>query len=281
MKRLPLVLIFAALPAYAQITVTPEGQTGSRIASTAVSNPSATNLTVRRAEAAPTDAEPTPAAKKQRGIWGFRWLFKGHKKKEAAPKQENAKPSATAEASPAHARKPQKAAAAPSASPSATPKPAKSSKASKSSKPTPTPDQPESARENEPAATTTPTPTPAKTSHKRERKIPAEPSATPAPPSNAKTEAPSPAAPASVDFDKARYLRVKQQAARDPDVTALGAKVNAATAGSEEYKEAATHYSKALFSKMREIDPAQAAWVDRMEAATHRRIESGKPFVVE
>lgn len=83
-------------------------------------------------------------------------------------------------------------------------------------------------------------------------------------------------------FDKAAYLRLKSEAARDPQVVKLSEKLDASAPG-EAHKAAARDYTKALFSKMRktETNPAQAEWLDRMEAATLRRIDAGKPFVAE
>lgn len=88
-----------------------------------------------------------------------------------------------------------------------------------------------------------------------------------------------PASPAS-EFDKARYLKVKHEAAADPGIAELGAKLNATPSG-DGYKQAARAYSAALFSKMRKIDPSQTDWFNRMEAATVRRIEAGKPLIAE
>ncbi len=85
---------------------------------------------------------------------------------------------------------------------------------------------------------------------------------------------------AGTEFDKARYLKIKREAAADPGVLELSAKLNATAPGSA-YKKAARAYSNALFSKMREIDPSQTEWVNRMEAATVRRIDAGKAFVAE
>ncbi len=114
---------------------------------------------------------------------------------------------------------------------------------------------------------------------------PPRPVATPAP-APALPTAVIPAPPATVlaldptpEADTA-YQRVRKQAAQDPQVAALGQKLEAAAPG-EAHQAAAREYAQALFGKMRELDPAQENWINRMEGATLRRINAGKPFVAE
>jgi len=97
--------------------------------------------------------------------------------------------------------------------------------------------------------------------------------------------APSPSTAAAsgtvtTEFNRERYLKAKAEAARDPQVKALALKLESAQPG-EEYKEAARNYTKALFSKIREVDSSQNDWIERLEAATLRRIDEGKAIVVD
>jgi len=110
---------------------------------------------------------------------------------------------------------------------------------------------------------------------------PATKTAQPAKPATMTPSAPAAAAAsAGGEFDKARYQKVRRQAASDASVAEMGAKLNAMPAG-EAQRKAARAYSSALFSKMRQIDPSQTEWFNRMEAATQRRIDAGKPFVAD
>jgi len=103
---------------------------------------------------------------------------------------------------------------------------------------------------------------------------PARETATPAVPTAAAS------GPAASAFDRERYLKAKAEAAQDPQVKALALKLESAQPG-EEYKAAARDYTKALFSKIREVDSSQNDWIERLEAATLRRIDEGKAIVVE
>jgi len=93
--------------------------------------------------------------------------------------------------------------------------------------------------------------------------------------------APAPPVPKpEPEFNRKNYLETKQQAAQDPKIAELGRKLEAATSG-EAHKTAARRYTKALFKKMNELDSSQPDWYRRMEAATMRRIDSGKPISAE
>jgi len=82
------------------------------------------------------------------------------------------------------------------------------------------------------------------------------------------------------EFDRARYLATKKKALETPEIEALSEKLNAAKPG-DAYKVAAREYTDALFKAIRKLDPTQKEWYDRLEAATLRRIDAGKPFVAE
>ena len=82
------------------------------------------------------------------------------------------------------------------------------------------------------------------------------------------------------EFDRARYVATRKKALETPEVVALAGKVNAAAPG-DAAKAAAREYTGALFKQIRTLDPEQKEWYDRLEAATLRRIDAGKPFVAE
>ncbi len=98
---------------------------------------------------------------------------------------------------------------------------------------------------------------------------PQQPLATPLP-----TPAPLP------EFDRELYQKVRKEAAADPAIAAMAEKLDALPVG-EAQQAASREYTKALFNKMREIDQSQTDWFNRLEAATLRRIDAGKPFVTD
>jgi len=73
--------------------------------------------------------------------------------------------------------------------------------------------------------------------------------------------------------DKARYHEIKAKALEDSDLKALKEKADNATGDDEIPAEKA--YNKALFKKLREIDPSISDYIDRMEKATMKRIGGG------
>ena len=75
------------------------------------------------------------------------------------------------------------------------------------------------------------------------------------------------------------YLKIKQQALKDPKVAALLQKMNALPEGGDAYKAAAHEYSAALFGKMRKLDPSQDEALTRKEGAYKRRIDAGKAIL--
>lgn len=101
------------------------------------------------------------------------------------------------------------------------------------------------------------------------------------PPQQQLTLPPAPATAAATSFNRERYRETRKKAAEDPAVAALGEKLNATTLGEKDHEAAARAYTTALFEKMRTMDPEQADWITRMEAATIRRIEAGQPVIAE
>ena len=112
---------------------------------------------------------------------------------------------------------------------------------------------------------------------------PLEPVATPTgkkPPKN-KSSTPSPSAASrpvepSADADaetkeKLRFETAKSKANEDPQIRSLKAKADEATTD-EESKAALRAYNKALFEKVKRIDPSVSEWADRLEAAILRRL---------
>jgi hypothetical protein len=72
--------------------------------------------------------------------------------------------------------------------------------------------------------------------------------------------------------EKARYRQVRAKALEDPNVLSLQDKADTAP-NEDEQKAASKSYYKALFDKMREIEPSLKDRIDRTEAATLRRIK--------
>ena len=75
--------------------------------------------------------------------------------------------------------------------------------------------------------------------------------------------------------EKVRYNETRTKALADPNVLKLQEKADSAM-GEEEQKTASKAYYKALYAKMRSLDPTLKEHIDRTEAATLRRIEQGK-----
>lgn len=75
------------------------------------------------------------------------------------------------------------------------------------------------------------------------------------------------------------YLKIKQQALKDPAVAALLQKMSALPEGGDAYKAAAHAYTTALFGKMRKLDPSQDEALQRKEGAYQRRIDAGKAIL--
>jgi len=80
--------------------------------------------------------------------------------------------------------------------------------------------------------------------------------------------------PADEAAEKAKYKTVRSQALEDSRILKLQDKSDSATTASEQ-KTASKAYYKALFNKMRELDPSLKERIDRMESATIKRIDEG------
>lgn len=94
-----------------------------------------------------------------------------------------------------------------------------------------------------------------------ESPIPEEKTVGPAPDLNPEVEA----------KEKARYREVRTTALEDPHVAELKEKSD--SAGDDKTHAASKAYYKALFGKMRKLDGSLKNRIDRMEAATYRRLE--------
>lgn len=235
-------------------------------------------------------AESTPKPKKS----FLGWLFGSRKKKNAATPAPTAevttpKPGATPHKS-TGARKPS---GTPEIAADSTPKPGKTTptpKATPAGKATPTP-------KTTPALKATPTPkaTNAKPGKPEATPKPEKPAATPKPekissttPVPNATSAPrksgktKPEANATAPVDgnadvdaeakeKAHFEAAKAKALDDAQVKSLKAKADGALT-EEESKTALRNYNKALFQKIKKIDPSVSEWSDRMEAAILKRL---------
>jgi hypothetical protein len=78
-------------------------------------------------------------------------------------------------------------------------------------------------------------------------------------------------APAASDAFK-RFEQTRNQADALPEIAALKEKANSALSGSE-VRTASLTYNRALFRKMRELDPSNSAFIRTMEAAMLKRVE--------
>jgi len=92
------------------------------------------------------------------------------------------------------------------------------------------------------------------------------------PPSQAKQLQSSNAIVAQDAQEKLRYRQVRSKALEDPNVLKLQDKADTAV-NEDEQKAASKQYYKALFGKMRELEPALKDRIDRTEAATLRRLD--------
>lgn len=73
------------------------------------------------------------------------------------------------------------------------------------------------------------------------------------------------------ELDKFKYDTAKAKAMEDPEVQALKQKADEAVSD-EEANKAQRAYNKALFAKMRKLDPLIKERIDRMEAAMMKRL---------
>jgi hypothetical protein len=92
-------------------------------------------------------------------------------------------------------------------------------------------------------------------------------------PGNEKAEPPAPQtkSPAEEEADQTKHFQAaKTKALEDKHVQELQAKADNATG--DDVKPASRRYYKALYEKMREIDPSVKDRIDRTEAASLRRV---------
>lgn len=71
--------------------------------------------------------------------------------------------------------------------------------------------------------------------------------------------------------EKARYREVRAKALEDSQIAEL--KEKSESVEPDKQRAAAKAYYKALFGKMRKLDGSLKSRIDRMEAATYRRLE--------
>lgn len=71
--------------------------------------------------------------------------------------------------------------------------------------------------------------------------------------------------------DRARFHELKAQALQDPGLKTL--KDKADNAAGDATRDAEKAYDKALFKKVREMDPSISDYLDRLEAATMKRLD--------
>lgn len=75
--------------------------------------------------------------------------------------------------------------------------------------------------------------------------------------------------------DAEKYKAVRKLAMEDEKVSALAAKASSAL-GDAQTEAATEEYNRALFQKIRQIEPSLDAYVDRVEAAMTRRLAAEK-----
>lgn len=202
---------------------------------------------------------PTEAKGK---AWWQVHLFKHHEKKPEAQASPAPSPS------PAHRHHARSTAATAEAgaspSPQATPPP---ETMEKPAKPSPTPEEPK------PAAEATPAP---KEKHKTSGMTSQVPFVPGGPPEQQEAPLVETKSPVEEEAEESsRFQAAKAKALQDTRVRELQAKADGATG--DDAKAASRRYYRALYEKMREIDPTVKDRIDRTEAATMRRVEQEQP----
>jgi len=228
------------------------------------------------AKASPTPS-PTPAAK-GRGLFG---LF-GHKEKPAPKASPSAKPGAKPAASPAASPSPaekakhhkEEAADAEGTKAENAPKsePSKAEKAEEGEKAEKTPPAPEGAEKKADEENKPPAATPAPKGRHGKNKGAA---ATPPPKEQTKEQIALAKAMAGGDPDaieKAKYDEVRSRALADERIQKLREKADGALSEEEGRKELRA-YNKALFEKMRALEPSISGRVERVEAAVLKQLD--------
>ena len=74
----------------------------------------------------------------------------------------------------------------------------------------------------------------------------------------------------------AKFRAVRAQALEDPEVKSLKTKADT-TVDAAEAAKALSAYNRALFGKIREIDPSLKSYADKVEQSLNKRIGSEKP----
>lgn len=141
--------------------------------------------------------------------------------------------------------------------------------------PTPTPDPaPDSTTPPEPAPASTP-PAPQPDPAAKPANIPPEPKPKPAKPATPE----KPAKPEKPDYsgmsDREKYQTVRKLAQEDARVKTLAAKAESELSASAA-ASAAAEYNRALFQKIRQLEPSLDAYVDGVEAAMTKRLNTEK-----
>ena len=77
------------------------------------------------------------------------------------------------------------------------------------------------------------------------------------------------------EIEDARYDYAKARAADEANIRELKGKADAATT-EEEGRKNLRAYNRALFEKMRKLEPSISDRIERMEAAVLKRLEAGK-----
>jgi len=206
-----------------------------------------TTSTRRAAKAPPAETQPAP-----RKPSFFERLFGRRPKPTPAPATPAPK---TTSKPPAKPRKPRSTASAkPTAarSTAARPKPAATDAA----------ETPGPASEKPEAATETPAEKPA--TKPAVRKTATKSATRPAPPVDPTGSDPE-------ELDRQKYDAAKARAMEDPEVAALKQKADEAVSDDEANK-AQRAYNKALYGKMRKLDPLIKERIDRMEAAMMKKL---------
>jgi hypothetical protein len=157
--------------------------------------------------------------------------------------------------------------------PTPSPTPAKPKPKIVKPKPTPTPAPPET-----PATDTPQTPEPVAVQPvpaQPENTKPAKPDKKPVavPPKIATTAKTKPEKPdVSALDDTAKYQAIKQVAAQDPEIVELRSKADSAI-DEAEAKKTSIAYNRALFQKIRALEPSLDAYVDKLEQAVLKRLK--------
>ncbi len=152
--------------------------------------------------------------------------------------------------------------------PEPTPTPAKPKPRIQKPKPTPTP-----APAANPSTETPPTPDPVAVQPEIAKPPKPEKKPVAVPPKIATTAKPKPEKPDVSNLDEpAKYQVFKQLAAQEPEIIELRNKADTAI-DEAEAKKTSIAYNRALFQKIRALEPSLDAYVDRLEQAVLKRLK--------